>query len=119
MSGWKVSAALVGKHASVLGDKIASVIAAYDPETATQVDRDNLQAKLREVAVKLAGAKQKYDAAQKAADALAATIANDQKAAVILIAKAEKKELDDATLNEFATNLEENQQKLPGLQQDA
>jgi chromosome segregation ATPase len=119
MSGWKLTAAILGKHAAVLGDKLAAGLAAWDPETATQVDRDKKAQELREVAVKLADAKQKNDAAQAAANSLEATIANDTRAAEVLIAKFNDKKIDEATLNEFASNLEANKAKLPGLQQDA
>lgn len=119
MSGWKLTAALITKHVGVLGDKLATAIAGFDPETATQVDRDNLQAKLREVALKLADAKHKNDAAQKAATDLAASIETDAKTAEVLIAKFEKKEIDEAMLNEFANNLEADKARLPGVQQDA
>lgn len=119
MSGWSLTAALIKKHVGVLGDSIATAIASFDPETATQVDRDNLAAKLREVAMKLADAKHKNAAAQQAATDLATSIATDEKAAEILIAKFDKKEIDEATLNEFTSNLESNKEKLPGLQQDA
>ncbi|MBU9200153.1 hypothetical protein KTD31_01880 [Burkholderia multivorans] len=119
MSGWKLTTALLGKHVSVLGDKLASAIASFDPETATEVDRDALKEKLREVALKLADAKTKNTAAQNAANALATSIENDTKAAEILIAKLDKKEIDEATLNQFADNLEADKARLPGLQQDA
>lgn len=119
MSGWKLTAALISKHVGVLGDRIATGIASFDPETATQVDRDNLQAKLREVAVKLADAKHKNEAAQKAATALETSIENDTKAADILIGKFEAKQIDEATLNEFANNLEADKARLPGVKQDA
>jgi chromosome segregation ATPase len=119
MSGWKLTAALIGKHVNVLGDRIATAIASFDPETATQVDRDALQAHLREVAVKLAGAKQKNDAAQAAATALETSIANDTKASEILIGKFEANQIDEATLTEFANNLEADKARLPGVKQDA
>ncbi|MBK3780301.1 hypothetical protein G3A43_08525 [Paraburkholderia aspalathi] len=119
MSGWKLTAALITKHVGVLGDSLATALAAWDPETATQVDRDAQQAHLREVAVKLAGAKQKNDAAQAAATALEASIANDTKAAGILIDKFDAKQIDEATLTEFTNNLEADQARLPGVKQDA
>ena len=119
MSGWKLTAALITKHVGVIGDRIATAIASFDPETATQVDRDNLQDKLREVALKLADAKRKNDVAHKAASELEASIANDKKAAEILIGKFEAKQIDEATLNEFASSLEADQARLPGVKQDA
>ncbi|ANJ75908.1 hypothetical protein K6V72_13205 [Ralstonia insidiosa] len=119
MSGWKLTAALITKHVGVIGDRIATAIASFDPETATQVDRENLQDKLREVALKLADAKHKNDAAQKTASDLETSIANDRKAADILIGKFEAKQIDKATLNEFASSLEADQARLPSVKQDA
>ena len=119
MSGWKLTAALITKHVGVIGDRIATAIASFDPETATQVDRENLQDKLREVALKLADAKHKNDAAQKTASDLETSIANDRKAADILIGKFEAKQIDKATLNEFACSLEADQARLPSVKQDA
>ena len=118
MSGWNLSVALITKHFGKLGDSIAEALASFDPETATQVDRDNLQAKLREVATKMAEARRKYDIEQREAVNLAALIATDEKAAEILIAKFEKGEIDEATLNEFSSNLEAEKARLPGEQQD-
>ncbi|KWA84213.1 hypothetical protein WL29_22905 [Burkholderia ubonensis] len=119
MSGWKLSAALFTKQISALGDTVAQALASFDPESATQVDHDNLVAKLREVATKLAEARRKYQAEKDEADALATQIANDEKAAAILIAKFEAGQVDEATLNEFANNLEAMKARLPGEQQDA
>jgi chromosome segregation ATPase len=121
MSGWKLTAALITKHVGVVGDRLATAIASFDPETATEVDRDNLKEKLREVALKLADAKHKNDAAQQALRDLEALIASDSKTAEVLIAKHGdgSGKVDDAMLNEFAAALEANQAKLAGVKQDA
>ena len=119
MSGWKLTAALLIKQIGALGDTVAQALASFDPETATQVDRDNLVAKLREIATKLAEARRKYEAEKKEADDLAAQIARDEVAAGILIAKFEAGNIDEATLNEFANNLEDMKARLPAEQQDA
>lgn len=118
MSGWKLASALFVKQISALGNSVAQALASFDPETATEVDRDNLKAKLREVAVELAGARRKYDVEKKEADDLAAQIARDEAAAAVLIAKFESGAVDEATLNEFANNLEDMKARLPGEQQD-
>jgi hypothetical protein len=119
MSGWKLSAALFWKQISVLGDSAAQALASFDPETATEVDRDNLVAKLREIATKLAESRRKHDAEKQEADTLAAQIAQDEKAAVVLLAKFEAGDIDEDTLTEFANNLEDMKARLPGEQQDA
>lgn len=107
MSGWNLTFALVKKQVGALGDSLATAIASFDPETATQVDRDRLKENLHQVALKLAAAKQKNEAAQQAATALETSIATDKKAAETLLAKFEAKQVDETMLNEFAANLEE------------
>jgi hypothetical protein len=119
MSGWKLSAALFWKQISALGDSAAQALASFDPETATEVDRDNLTAKLREIATKLAEARRKHNVEKHEADTLAAQIAQDEKAAVVLLAKFDSGAIDEATLTEFANNLEDMKARLPGEQQDA
>lgn len=119
MSGWKLSAALFVKQISALGDTVAQALASFDPETATEVDRDNLVAKLRDVATKLAEARRKHDAEKKEATDLAAQIAQDEAAAAVLITKFEAGQIDEATLMEFADNLEAMKARLPSEQQDA
>ncbi|MDN7576519.1 hypothetical protein QZM25_28300 [Burkholderia contaminans] len=119
MSGWKLATTLIAKHVGVLGDKLAQQLAAFDPETATQVDRDNLQARLHEVAVKLAEANQKNDTAQKAVKDLSTSIESDSKAAEVLIGKFEKNEVSEATLTQFTNDLEQRKQAVPRRQADA
>jgi len=119
MSGWKLAAKLFLNQIGALGDSVAQSLAAFDPETATQVDRDNLVAKLREVATKLAEARRKYDAEKREAEDLAAQIAQDEKAAAVLLQKFEAGSIDEATLTEFANNLEDMKGRLPGELQDA
>ena len=80
MSGWNLTFALVKKQVGVLGDNLATAIASFDPETATEVDRDRLKENLHQVALKLADAKHKNEAAQKAATDLEASIVTDKKA---------------------------------------
>jgi hypothetical protein len=119
MSGWKLTAAILGKHAGALGDKLATGLAGLDPETATQVDRDAKAAELREVALKLADAKQKNTAAQAAASELESSIARDTVSAEKLIVKFNDKQIDEATLTEFANSLEADKARLPGVKQAA
>jgi chromosome segregation ATPase len=118
MSGWKLSAALIVKQIGALGDTVAQALVSFDPETATEVDRDNLKQKLHDAATKLASARHEYDAVKSTADKLEAQIAQDEKAAAILIAKFDAKEIDEETLNEFANNLEDMKARLPAAQQD-
>lgn len=119
MSGWKLTAALLLKQISNLGNSVSQALAAFDPETATEVDRDKLKEKLREVALKLAEAKRSYQAEKSEADTLAAQIAQDEKAAEVLLAKLDAGEIDEAVITEFANNLEDMKARLPAEQQDA
>lgn len=116
---WKLVGALLAKHASLVGDNLAQFIASYDPETATQVDRDALNARLHEVVLKHSKALQDYGKAKTVADDLAAQIETDKKASEILIQKFEAKDpkVTEAMLNRFAANLEASKAKLPGLRQ--
>lgn len=118
MSGWKLTAALFMKQISVLGDTVAQALASFDPETATEVDRDNLRAKLREIATRLAEGRQKHAAEKSEADDLAAQIARDEAAAAVLIGKFDAGLIDEETLTEFANNLEAMKARLPAEQQD-
>ena len=49
-SGWGLTARLVTKHFGALGDRISEAIANFDPETATEADRDRLVDTLRDTA---------------------------------------------------------------------
>jgi len=118
MSGWKLSAALLGKQFGNIGNSLAQRLAAFDPETATEVDRDNLKAELRGFIAKLAEHQAKYNVEKKEADDLAAQIAKDEAAAAVLLSKFDAGQIDEATLTEFANNLEAMKARLPGEQQD-
>ncbi|MFY2658295.1 hypothetical protein ACOTC5_30310 [Achromobacter xylosoxidans] len=119
MSGWKLTAALLVKQISNLGTSVAQALASFDPETATEVDRDKLQGKLREVSVKLAEARRSYDVEKAEFIGLSKQIEQDEKAAAVLIAKFDAGEIDEAVLNEFANNLEDMKARLPAEEQDA
>jgi hypothetical protein len=60
-SGWGLTARLVTKHFGALGDRISETIANFDPETATEADRDRLVGTLRETAQLLATARASFD----------------------------------------------------------
>lgn len=115
---WNLTRKLLAAKLSGFGETIAQALAAFDPVTATSVDRNNLAEKLREVAMKLAGAKAELAKETQEAKTLAEQIARDEKAAKTLIEKHGRGEVDDATLNQFADNLEEMRARLPREQQD-
>lgn len=119
MSGWKLSFALVKKQFGAAGDRLATAIASYDPETATEVDREKLQANLEEVAHKLAEAKRKNDVTQKAASELEASIEADKQRAGALLTQLEAGHIGEDMITEFTNNLENDKARLPGLKEDA
>lgn len=119
MSGWKLAAALFGKKVSNVGDSLAETLANADPESAAEFDREKLTSRLREAAAKLAEARRSFTAEQADVDRLVAQIAADEKAAGVLIAKYEAKEIDEATLTEFADNLESMKARLPAEEAEA
>ena len=111
-NGWKLSVALISKQFGKLGDSFAEAIANFDPETATEADRDALALKLRGFAGELVKARNSYNKEKKEADDLTALIDSDSKASEILIAKFEAGEIDETTLNSFADEVEENKARL-------
>lgn len=119
MAGWTNSASLLAKHGQKLGDTLFSFLAAKDPETALEVDREKLEDDLRGAALKLAEARRLSAAATAKLDSLRASIEGDQKAAVVLLEKFELKEVDEATLTQFTDNLEDMQASLPDIERDA
>lgn len=56
LGGWGLTARLIGRHFGTLGECTGKLIARFDPETATDADRNKLQASLRETAQKVAAA---------------------------------------------------------------
>ncbi len=118
-NGWSLSVALISKHFGKLGDSLAEALANFDPETATQVDRDKLADKLRGFATKLAEARTTYSKEKKEADDLRELIANDERAAAVLIAKFEAGEITEDVLTMFADELEANKAKLPQEESEA
>ena len=83
-SGWNLTGRLVVKHLGALGNNIAAAIASFDPETATEADRDALAARLRDVAMKFSAADNSLKKEQKDVDTLRAQIEGDRKVAAAL-----------------------------------
>lgn len=119
MNGFKLTAKLLIKQVSSLGENMAQMLAGFDPESATQVDHDALKAKLRDVAVKLSEARQKHNTEHAEVLTLKEAIARDERASIVLIDKVEKQEIPESMLVEFANNLEDMKNRLPGEEQDA
>lgn len=120
MSGWGLTARLLGKHFDAVGDKLSATIAAWDPETATEADRDRLNALLMETAQKLAQARKSFNKEHDDVVKLRAMIANDEKVAETLGAKLAAGAISEAAVTKFLDELEAEKARLPGeIQEEA
>lgn len=120
LSGWGLTGRLMAKHFGGLGDKISEAIANFDPETATQADRDRIQSTLQQTAQKLAAARASF--AKEHADVvnLRALLVSDEKATETLAARLEAGSISEATVTMFCDELEANKARLPEeIQQEA
>jgi len=113
LKGWGLTARLISKHFGVLGNKISEAIANFDPETATEADRDRLADTLRETAQKLAAARADFDKEHQDVVKLRALIASDEKAFDTLAARLAAGTITEATVNIFCDELEANKARLP------
>ena len=119
-NGWGLTARLIQKHFGVLGDKLSETIANFDPETATEADRDRLQESLRASATKLAQARSAFNKEHDDVVKLQTLIATDQKATETLAQRLAAGTITEATVTLFCDELEANKAKLPTeLQQEA
>lgn len=112
-SGWGLTARLVSKHFGVLGNKISEAIANFDPETATEADRDRLSDTLRETAQLLASSRASFDKERSDVVSLQNLIANDEKATETLAARLAAGTISEATVTMFCDELEANKGRLP------
>ncbi len=112
-SGWGLTARLITKHFGVLGDRVSEVIANFDPETATEADRDRLADTLRETAQVLASARAAFDKETGDVTSLRALIANDEKATEKLAERLAAGTISEATVTLFCDELEANKARLP------
>jgi len=113
MSGWNLTGRLVGKHFAALGDTFAQAIASFDPETATQADRDALQEKVITVNTKLAAAKRDFDKEHQDVVNLTAQLASDKNVLVALQQRLAAGTVTEATVNTFIDEYTANQNRLP------
>lgn len=110
---------LIAKHFMGLGDKLAQAIASFDPETATEADRDRLQANLREVAIKLEEARTSFNKENQDVVSLKSLIENDEKALEVLAQRLAEGTITEAAVNLFCDELEANKSRLPQEEQEA
>lgn len=113
LNGWGLTARLISKHFGVLGDKISEAIANFDPETATEADRDRLADTLRQTAQKLAAARASFDKEHEDVVKLRILIATDEKALEVLADRLATGKISEATVTMFCDELEANKSRLP------
>lgn len=119
-SGWGLTGRLISKHFSVLGDKVSEAIANFDPETATEADRDRMQATLQSTAQKLASARASFAKEHDDVVKLQNLLASDEKALEVLAQRLEAGTISEATITVFCDELEANKTKLPNeIQEEA
>jgi chromosome segregation ATPase len=112
LSGYGLTGRLIAKHFGKLGDTIAEAIASFDPETATEADRDRLRDALQSAGVKMAEAQKQFDKEHTDVVSLQAEIARDSAAAEKLIAEHDAGRISDDDLNAFCDELETNKARL-------
>lgn len=120
LKGWGLTARLISKHFGALGDRISEAIASFDPETATEADRDRLADTLRQTAQKLAEARSSFNKERDDVVKLRNLIESDEKAFDTLAARLQAGTITEATVNLFCDELEANKARLPvELQEEA
>ncbi len=118
-SGWGLTARLISKHFGALGDRVSEAIANFDPETATEADRDRLAATLRETAQLLAKSRAGFDKEHADVVNLRNLIANDEKATETLAERLAAGKISEATVTMFCDELEANKSRLPQEEAEA
>ena len=120
LNGWGLTARLITKHFGALGDRVSEAIANFDPETATEADRDRLADSLRATAQKLAAARSSFDKEAADVDKLRQLIATDEQAAGTLADRLAAGKISEATITLFCDELEANKARMPlELQEEA
>jgi chromosome segregation ATPase len=106
-NGWALTARLISKHFGALGDRVSEAIASFDPETATEADRDRLADTLRSAAQKLAQARAAFNKERDDVVRLRKLIETDEKATGTLAERLAAGQIS------FCDELEANKGRLP------
>lgn len=113
LSGWNLTARLISKHFSGLGDSVAESIALRNPELATEADRDRLASQLHDAAQKLVLARAAFDKEHADVVALHAMIDSDTAISAQLSAKLAAGTVSESQVTAFLDDLEANKARLP------
>lgn len=110
---------LFGAQVDQAGENLVEALVAFDPETATQVDRDALADKIQEVAKKFAAAKQDYDKEQHDVVVKQGQINEYLATLDVMVGQLERQEVSQAVFDEFYAGIEEAQAQLVQEQEEA
>ena len=120
LNGWGLTVRLITKHFGALGNRVSEAIANFDPETATEADRDRLADNLRSAAQKLAAARAAFTKEADDVTKLRQLIATDEQAAGTLAERLAAGKISESTITLFCDELESNKARLPQeLQEEA
>ncbi len=104
---------LFGAQVDQAGESLVGALVAFDPETATEVDRDALAEKIQNVARKFAAAKQDYDKEQNDVVVKQAQINEYLASLDVMVGQLERQEISQAAFDDFYAGIEEAQAQLP------
>ncbi len=108
-----MTARLIAQHFGALGERVSDAIANFNPDTATDVERERLAAMLRATTQTLAQARAALDQEQADVANLRTLIANDEQATGKLDERLAAGTISEATVRRFRDRLEANKARLP------
>jgi hypothetical protein len=110
---------LFGAQVDQAGESLVGALVAFDPETATEVDRDALEEKIQGVARKFAEAKQDYDKEQNDVVVKQAQINEYLGSLDVMVGQLERQEISQGVFDDFYAGIEEAQVQLVQEQEEA
>ncbi len=110
---------LFGAQVNNAGDSLVSALVAFDPETATEVDRDALVEKIRTVAEKFAAAKQDYDKEQNDVVVKQGQINQYLATLDVMVGQLERQEISQSVFDDFCAGIEDAQTQLVQEEEEA
>ncbi len=110
---------LFGAQVDQAGESLVGALVAFDPETATEVDRDALAEKIQNVAKKFAEAKQDYDKEQNDVVVKQEQINEYLSTLEVMVGQLDRQEISQAVFDDFYAGIEESQVQLVQEQEEA